>query len=270
MLRGCLRSLGENPGHHPTEIIVVDNASKDQSGALVESEFPDIRLLQAPTNLGYAAGNNLAASVASGEFLLTLNPDTEVFSDTIDRAVSALLDQPKIGVVAGKLIGSDGQIQRSVRGFPTFLGIFGQLTGLDRWIPVLASYRLPKFDYGSQQICDQPMGTFLMFRREALDSLGSARSPFDEDFPIFFNEVDLLYRLKENGWPCLYDPTIQLKHYGGESTKQVRKAMIWESHRSLVRYFKKHRPGLGTSLIAVAAWIGAFVRARGYDAGFRP
>ena len=270
MLRGCLRSLADNPGQHPTEVIVVDNASTDQSGALVESEFPDFRLLQAPTNLGYAAGNNLAASVATGEFLLTLNPDTEVFSDTIDRAVSALLVHPEIGVVAGKLIGSDGNIQRSVRGFPTFLGIFGQLTGLDRWIPRLASYRLPSFDYGKEQVCDQPMGTFLMFRREALDSVGSARSPFDESFPIFFNEVDLLFRLKDNGWPCLYVPSVRLKHYGGESTKQVRKAMIWESHRSLVRYFKKHRPGLGTSLIAVAAWIGAFVRARGYDAGFRP
>jgi GT2 family glycosyltransferase len=117
------------------------------------------------------------------------------------------------------------------------------------------------------------MGTYLLFRREALASVGDVEAPFDPSFPIFFNEVDLLYRLDKAGWPTLYTPATWVRHHGGESTKQVRKSMIWESHRSLLRYLWKHH---GKGLGAVGLWglsavvyAAAFVRARGYDAGFR-
>lgn len=102
------------------------------------------------------------------------------------------------------------------------------------------SYRLPKFDYDREQPAPQPMGTFLLIRRQALDSIGAGSQPFDESFPIFFNEVDLLYRLMKSGLPCLYSPEVVVRHYGGGSTKQVRPAMIWESHRSLMRFMRKH------------------------------
>jgi len=112
-----------------------------------------------------------------------------------------------------------------------------------------------------------------LFRRQALESVGSAMAPFDETFPIFFNEVDLLYRLKKAGWECRYSPKAQILHHGGESTKQVRKSMIWESHRSLARYLWKHGgKGLrvvGLPFVSVLIFAAAFVRAKGYDAGFR-
>ncbi len=103
--------------------------------------------------------------------------------------------------------------------------------------------------------------------------MGSAKAPFDERFPIFFNDVDLVYRLKKQGWNCLYAPDVRIKHHGGESTKQVRKSMIWESHKSLVRYLWKHYgtgPGvLGLPLLTFFIYAAALVRAKGYDAGFR-
>jgi GT2 family glycosyltransferase len=114
------------------------------------------------------------------------------------------------------------------------------------------------------------MGTFLLFRREALPD---PKHPFDEGFPIFFNEVDLLFRMKSAGWDCLYTPNAQIFHHGGESTKQVKKSMIWESHRSLVRYLRKHSgtvaSRLGLPFVAAAIYAAAFVRAKGYHAGFR-
>ena len=177
---------------------------------------------------------------------------------------------PKVGCISVKLIGNDGETQRSVRGFPSVSGIFGDITGLGKLVPAFDSYRLTRFNYEKSQDAPQPMGTFLLFRRSVLEQIPG---PFDEQFPIFFNEVDLLKNMEANGWRCWYESGISIRHYGGESTKQVKKNMIWESHRSLIRYFSKNLRGLARislPFLSLAIWIGAFVRARGFHEGFRP
>lgn len=271
LLRACLQSLRANPPAEPMEVIVVDNASADGSAHMVREEFPEVELLAEERNLGYAAGNNRASNVAKGEWLLTLNPDTEVEPDTLQTAISRLSARQGYGALGAKLIGRDGKVQSSVRGFPSLLGIFGDATGLGRLFPGSAfdSYRLKSFDYSIEQDAEQPMGTFLLFRREALEVVGDSSKPFDESFPIFFNEVDLLYRLKQAGWRTLYCPEVGVRHLGGAGTRQVRKSMIWESHKSLVRFFVKHRPTPFLPLLAAFIYLGALVRARGYHAGFR-
>jgi GT2 family glycosyltransferase len=241
---------------------------------MLRFDFPEVHLIRSSLNLGYAAGNNLAFSFAQGDYLLTLNPDTEFFDQSLDYAIDLLETKSDIGALGARLILPDHSTQRSVRGFPTMSGLLGEFSFLRKWFPRsrLASYRLDSFDYTTAQVAPQPMGTFLLFKKEALEAVGSIKKPFDERFPIFFNEVDLLYRLNEAGWPCYYSPKVQVKHLGGESTKQVRRSMIWESHRSLIRFMRKHygtpwnTPGM--SLLAAAFWLAAFVRARGYHGGF--
>jgi len=274
LLKACLQSIKAYPSSDPYEVVVVDNASQDGSAEMVRSEFPWVRLVASEKNTGYAAGNNLAFSVAKGEFLLTLNPDTEFVDNSLDRALAMMKRDGRVGCLGIRQVGLDGKTQKSVRGFPTVTGIFGDVTGLRKFLRIFDSYRLARFDYEKTQFAPQPMGTFLLFRKEALETIGDSSRPFDEGFPIFFNEVDLLYRLYRAGWNCLYTPEAQILHHGGESTKQVRKSMIWESHRSLVRYMNKHHGtglrGVGLPFLAAIIYLAAFVRARGYDAGFRP
>lgn len=276
LLARCLESVFASTFDGELEVIVVDNASNDGSAEMVRERFPQTVLVASPTNTGYARGNNLAFERATGEYLLTLNPDTEFEPNLLASAVSALEAKPSYGVLAPKLIGTDGETQASVRGFPTFAGIFGDFSGLGRRFPGswLDSYRLTGFDYARAQEAPQPMGTFLLFRRKALDAIGNPKQPFDEAFPIFFNEVDLLYRLRQAGWPCWYEAGLTIRHLGGASTRQVRKPMIWESHRSLLRYLRKHAITpwnfLFFPLFSLAVLAAAFVRARGYHAGFRP
>lgn len=276
LLHACLASIYSHPSKRKTEIIVVDNASSDDSAAMVRRDFPNVVLVDLPTNTGYAAGNNHGIEQARGDFVLTLNPDTEFIDDSLDRALRILEDNPQFGILGARQIGIDGKTQRSVRGFPTLAGIFGDVTKLGRLFPrsSLASYRLEGFNYEIHQEAPQPMGTFLMFTREALRSVGDEQHPFDEEFPIFFNEVDLLYRLHKRGVPCLYSPEVHILHHGGESTKLVKKSMIWESHRSLIRYMRKH---LLTQwnlplilLVSGIVYAGAFVRARGYSPTWTP
>ena len=275
LLRACLASIERFPPQCSYQVIVVENASNDRSGDMVRTEFPDVELVVCERNTGYAHGNNLAFGRATGEWLLTLNPDTEVLESTLDSAISVLESEASYGALGAKQIGPDGNVQRSIRGFPRALGIIADALGLSRLFPngMLGSYRLPSFDYEKQGPAPQPMGTFLMFRRRAIEAAGDAKAPMDEQFPIFFNEVDLLYRLNKVGWPALYSPSIVIKHHGGESTKQVRKSMIWESHKSLMRFFYKHHlrwwnaPGIW--LLGAIVYAGAFVRARGHHGGFR-
>jgi len=275
LLRACLNSVFSNPATEEMEVIVVDNASKDGSADMVSEAFPQALLVNPGKNTGYAAGNNLAFEHAKGEWLLTLNPDTEILPGTLDKAIDSLRRHPEYGALGVAQIGVDGKVQSSVRGFPSFTGVFGDISGLGKVFKKsrFDSYRLLSFDYTKEQPAPQPMGTFLLFRREALESIGDPTKPFDEGFPIFFNEVDLLYRMYKDGWPTLYDPSITIKHLGGESTKQVKKSMIWESHKSLVRFFEKHyRTQLTAPFLPLfrgLVFCGALIRARGYDVGFQ-
>ncbi|MBC8065644.1 MAG: glycosyltransferase family 2 protein [Chlorobia bacterium] len=271
LLLACLQSIEQFPPDGDYETIVVDNASTDDSAGMVRSLFPKVHLIESKINTGYAKGNNLAFEAASGDFLLTLNPDTEFRDESLDLAVHTLRVNPKFGVLGARQVATDGSTQQSVRGFPSVLGIAGDMLGIQ--IGSFGGYRLSNFDYDQEQPGPQPMGTFLLFRREAIAEVGDLKQPFDEQFPIFFNEVDLLYRLNRHGWPCLYSPEVRVLHHGGESTKQVRKVMVWESHRSLVRFMRKHLVRWWNApcywLVFGMVYIGAWVRARGYSAGFR-
>jgi GT2 family glycosyltransferase len=270
----CLSSIAQSDIEEVPEVVVVDNNSTDGSAARIESEFPSVTLLKQSKNLGYAAANNLGFRKTSGEFILTLNPDTRLKPDALSKAIAIMQKDPSAGVVAAQLLNEDGTTQRSVRGFPSWAGIFGTICGLDLLFPgsVFDSYRLRSFDYAKPAEVEQPMGTFLLFRRTALQEIGRDNEPFDEQFPIFFNEVDLLKALKDSGWKIRYEPSVQVFHVGGASTRQRRPQMIWESHRSLLRYFHKHDRSFGeklvTAVITPVVLGSALLRAKGLYGGF--
>ncbi len=276
LLRDCLTSIYRSNYLESFEVIVTDNASTDGSAELVASEFQHAILMPLRQNLGYAAGNNAGLAKASGEFLLTLNPDTVLPPEALSLAVEAIQKDGNAGCLGARLIGFDRQTQPSIRGFPTMVGIFGDLTGLAKAFPnsIFDTYRKTGFNYERAGLAEQPMGTFLLFRRSAMEAVGTVGQAFDENFPIFFNEVDLLYRMKEAGWHCIYEPSVVIEHVGGASTKQVRKPMIWESHKSLVRYMRKHWLKWWNfpvfCVFTLIVYIGALVRAKGFHAGFRP
>ncbi len=276
LLRDCLTSIYRSNYLDSFEVIVIDNASTDGSAELVASDFQDAILMPMRQNKGYAAGNNAGLMNSSGEFLLTLNPDTVLPPEALTLAVEKLRKDEKAGCLAARLVGLGGKTQSSVRGFPTMIGIFGDILGLAKVFPnsVFDSYRRTGFDYSKAGMAEQPMGTFLLFRRSAMEAVGTVGQAFDENFPIFFNEVDLLFRMKKAGWHCIYEPSVQIGHVGGASTKQVRKPMIWESHKSLIRYMRKHWLKWWNfpvfCVFTLIVYIGALVRAKGFHAGFRP
>lgn len=240
-LRECLTALYAFPPQEAAmEVIVVDNVSADGSAAMVTTEFPQVTLVASPKNLGYAQGNNEALKRAGGDWVLLLNPDVVVHPDALTKAVQFAQAHPDAGAVGGRLVGADGRTQRSLRSFPDPGPVLWEYLGLSRLFPrsrVFGAYRMTYFDYDQAAEVDQPMGSFLLLSRRALDDVGL----MDPQFPIFFNEVDWCWRAKrEKGYAIYYMPDVVVTHYGGGSTRQVKARMITESHRSLLRFYQKH------------------------------
>jgi GT2 family glycosyltransferase len=252
-LLGALKSIYNAPPAFPFETIVVDNASSDGSAQAVAERFPQAALIASRDNEGYARGNNLGLEASTGRCVLLLNPDVVLPPDGLERAVAILESRPEVGALGVRLVNPDGTLQRSVRGFPSPLSVLWEATGFSRLFPysrLFGAYRMTWFTYDHEAEVDQPMGTFLLIRREALDQVGL----LDETFTIFFNEVDWCYRARRQGWKILFTPEIEVVHYGGSSTKQVHAKMAWESRRGLLDFYHKH---YGSPIYAPILWLAA-------------
>lgn len=259
LLRKCLRAIQAYPPTGEYEVIVVDNASPDGSAQMVSEEFPAVRLIANSDNCLYAAGTNQALDVARGDVLL-LNPDTQVGEDCVQRLVEFLQATPEAGAVAPQLRWPTGQIQSSCRAFPTPGVLLPDMVGLARFIPSWGRYRMAGFDHTTLCEVDQPMASALLIRREAMKHIGK----IDEGFPMFFNDVDLCLRLKMAGWRVFFLPDAVAIHHHGASTTQRKRAMIAQSHESLVRFYHKHywrRTGaVGYTAVLALAGLAKYAR----------
>ena len=222
------------------EIIAVDNNSNNFDIDEISKKYPLVNFITNTKNAGYAEGNNQALEIAKGEYSLLLNPDTEMTAGSISELLSFMDNHPEAASVGSKLVRPDGEIDKSVRSFPTPGAVGFEMMGLSKLFPdskVFGAYRMTWFDYS--QICevDQPMGSCLMLSGKVLKEIGN----FDLNFPIFFNEVDWLYRAKQAGYKVYFDPNAVVIHHGAASTKQAGKIpMKLESHVSLLRFYEKH------------------------------
>ena len=230
------------------EVIVVDNASTDTTRGKLERHH-HLRLVTNSSNRGYAAANNQGIKLATGEYVLLLNPDTRIELGALDVLSRYLDEHPDVGAVAPRLVSPDGSTQFSIRSFPTAASLFWELIGFSRLFPksrVFGRWKMKYFDYDRTAEVEQPMASCLMIRRTALASLApnssllTANFPMDEQFPMFFNDVDLSKRMADASWKTVYLPEARVVHRHGASTRQVRPKMIRESHRSAFRYLRKH------------------------------
>ena len=241
-LRRCLESLAAHGEGLRLQIIVVDNGSGDGSAEMVANEYPQVELIANEENSGYAAANNQALRASHAPSRLLLNPDVMVKPGALRALLDFIRRHPSAAAVAPRLVYPSERLQYSCRSFPSPDIVFWEALGLSRLAPgsrVFGKYRMTWWDYGQERQVDQPMASALLLRAEALDQVGL----FDEDFKIFFNDVDLCYRLKQAGWQVWLTPAAEMIHEHGASTSQVRWQMILESHRSFLHFYRKHYRG---------------------------
>jgi N-acetylglucosaminyl-diphospho-decaprenol L-rhamnosyltransferase len=226
----CLESL------RGLDTIVVDHGSTDGTLDLVRERFPEVRLIEQANN-GYGAGLNAGFRASSPRYWLVINSDAWVVDDAVDRLLAFADTHPDASVVAPCLRNPDGTLQRSVRGFPTLWRLATEYFFLRKLAPrshALNAFYAGDFDHGSARAVDWVMGSCFLVRRAAADQVGL----FDEDFFLFSEETDWLYRFHETGWTVWFTPDAEAVHVGG-ATHGGR--MFVENVRGHVRWFAKHR-----------------------------
>ncbi len=234
LLQKCVESIQQYSSNISYEIIVVDNASTDGTAEMIQ-QFPEVTYIQNNTNAGFAKANNQGITQAQGEYILLLNPDTEFTENTIEQCIGRF--DGTVGVIGCQLHNPDGSIQLSVRRFPTFLSQLAILFKIHKIFPfVLHNYLAKDFDYTKEAEVDQVMGAFMCIPKKVLDTVGL----LDEDFFIWFEEVDLCRRIKQAGFTILYYPDTSIIHHGGTSfAQQMTLKKQWWFFRSALRYFLK-------------------------------
>jgi len=247
LVQRCISSVYEYTQDVSFEIYLIDNASGDDIVPRISTKFPKVNIIANNQNLGFATACNQGIQLSRGEFVLLLNPDTELKDDAISKIVEKMRIEPKVGIAGIHLVNPDGSDQSSgVRRFPKPLDqllIMLKIPHLFRPKSV-ANYLMSDFDYRDTTDVDQVMGAFFCIRRELINQIG----PLDQGFFIWFEEVDFCRRTKNAGWRVRYYHDIEAIHHRGTSFGQVStfRKQAW-IRRSLRRYMKKHH--------RIAAWL---------------
>jgi N-acetylglucosaminyl-diphospho-decaprenol L-rhamnosyltransferase len=252
LLLEAIGSVVHQPG---AEIIVVDNASTDGSADAVSAAFPDVCLVRNAQNLGFAAASNRAASRASGDLLLLLNPDARL----LDGALAALLEcidaHPRAAAVGPALIYADGTPQPAAFRFPGLMQIGLDLFPVARLMDSPLNGRL--HHAGEPRQVDHPLGACMLIRRSAWDDVG----PLDEGYFMYLEEVDWCRRARRRDWHIWYTPHARAVHHAGSATRQQPGAMFAQLWRSRLRYYQRHHGPLFNRAVHALVRVGLAARA---------
>jgi N-acetylglucosaminyl-diphospho-decaprenol L-rhamnosyltransferase len=227
-----------------TEILVLDNASTDGSPAMVRERFPWVCLIESQTNLGFAAGNNLALRKAMGAHILLLNPDTVVTQGAIARLWHVLAAHPKGGIAGGQLLNADGSPQMSYGAFPS---LWTELPLINRRLqPVRRRTQIDAPDARlAVQAVDWVSGACLMIKQEVMQQIG----PLDESFWMYTEETDWCYRARAAGWEVLFVPEAQITHLARAASRQRFVLTMLCFYQSRVRFVRKHYGSFHATLV---------------------
>lgn len=213
LLDELFATLNKATSNISSEVILIDNASRDNSVEYIKHHFPDIKLIVNTDNVGFGRANNQCLAEASGEYILLLNTDAFVRPDTIEKTLRFMQEHDSCGVLGVKLISRDGSLQPSCRYFPTPLNIFVAKAGLQRFFPSLQMVDDLKWAHDEVRNCDWVPGCYYLVRRSVIDQVGL----FDPRYFLYYEEVDHCLATKKAGWDVIYFPDTEVIHLGGES-----------------------------------------------------
>ncbi len=258
LLARCLDSLRANPPDGEWEVVVVDNASADDTVAMLADGYPEVRCLALPDNRGYAAGNNRALADCEARYFLILNSDIEVHEGALTRLVDYLDRHPQVGLTAARLVLPDGRVQDSGGPRPTLLEWFCEQLNLTRLAPVRHALGRPDFAGLTEPTSVYWLtGACLCCRAEVLAGLGG----LDEGYWMYWEDVDLCDRFRREGWDLVYLPEAVMDHVCGGSSVAGRAETVAANIVGAARYFGRDHPlagaaARGIGLVAVTGrWL---------------
>ncbi len=242
-LRDSAESVLAGLGNLKAEYFVIDNASTDDT-ARIAAQYPEIQLIRNTEKTGFSTNNNIALKKSAGRYVLLLNPDTILNSDTLPYMVKYMDEHTDVGASSCKLLNPDGSIQHTARRFPTPVAVVARWAHLDRLFPnmkLLEKYLMSDADPNTPRDVDWLVGAFILVRRTVMDQVGMLDTSFD---PLYYEDIDWCYRIKKAGWLIRYVPDVSIIHlYDRESAQTLFNRWTFIHFRNILRYFWKHRGG---------------------------
>lgn len=242
-LPACLDSLARQSGVD-LRVLVVDNASSDDSAAVAGRAGPPVRVIRNSENRGFGRANNQGFESEPGAaFYALVNPDTVLPPTVLAACLEALGDRPRAAIVGPRLVAPDGATQPSCHAFLGLRNLFGETLGVQRIAPGLRSFsslHMPWFRHDRVAEVDWIQGAFLVVRGDAVRAVGG----FDPDFFMYGEEMDWCLRLRRAGWSAVFLPEPAVVHVGGASSAPVAGPMFVENLKGRIRFLRKHRGAL--------------------------
>lgn len=261
-LEQCLLSVFKAIKNIDAEVFVVDNNSPDNSVKMVQDKFPLVHLIANKENTGFSKANNQAISIAKGEYVLLLNPDTVVEEDTFEKCISFSDNRPELGGLGVKMIDGNGIfLPESKRGLPTPMVSFYKIFGFSNLFPKskrFSKYHLGYLSNNKTNEIKVLSGAFMWMRKTVLEQIGY----LDEKFFMYGEDIDLSYRIIKAGYKNYYYPEAKIIHYKGESTKKGSINYVFIFYNAMIIFSKKHfakKAKTFSFFINIAIYLRAFL-----------
>jgi N-acetylglucosaminyl-diphospho-decaprenol L-rhamnosyltransferase len=241
LLLACLQSvyMAFSAAAYDGEVLVVDNASTDGSVPAVRERFPDARVIENAHNAGFAAANNQGLRVASGRFVLLLNPDTEVEEQALARLLSFMEGSASVGMVGPRLLYGDGSLQHAAFRFPNLAQVWIDFFPIHHRLQesrLNGRYPRALYEAGEPFAVDHPLGACMMVKAEVVQHVGL----MDEGFFMYCEEIDWAMRIRRAGYQVFCVPAATVVHHTGQSARQASQRMFVALWRSRFRLFSKY------------------------------
>lgn len=259
-IRECLQSLFTHCRTVDYEVIVVDSGSFDGCDEMLGREFPTVKYVQSPENVGFARANNLGARQATGDNLLFLNPDTLLIEDSVGLMLAQLRSLPQAGALGCRLLNADRSLQTScVQAFPT---VWNQMLDSEflrlryphwRLWGITALYAQPQISTEVEVVS----GACLLCTRESFERV----SGFSENYFMYGEDLDLCFKLRRTGFKVYYVPATELVHLGGGSSRQAASNFSTVMmHASVFRFIHTHYGPASALAYRFSSTLTALVR----------
>ena len=250
LLRKCLQTVMASEGDFTFKVVVVDNASSDNSAEMVREAFPDVELIVSEVNGGFSYGNNMGLRALgfngpgdvradAPRYALLLNPDTEVPPESLYDMLQFMDANPDVGIAGPKLLLEDGALDKACRrSFPTPTVAFYHFSGLAKLFPNsprFARYNMTFKDIDEQTEVDTVVGAYMQVRRDVIEAVGL----LDEAFFMYGEDIDWSYRAKSAGWKIVYYPEVTVWHIKRAASRKSKKAQF-EFTRAMLIFYRKH------------------------------
>lgn len=256
LLKNTLENIYKQKTSHQIEVWVVDNASEDGSAEMVKKEFSQAHLLENKKNLGFGrAHNQVFAKTKSSDMVLLLNPDTKLPDDALEKMAKFMEKYPECGIASCKLVGFDGKLQSNGGDLPFGIALLSWLFNLD-------FFHLPNFHrteekyYREVHTVGWVGGTFMMLRTKVLEKIGY----FNEDFFMYFEDCELCFRAKEQGFKIMVNPDITVEHKSGASSLDPNLKQWTGEFKGLVYFYNKLFGSVGGFLVKLLIYKAIILR----------